>query len=88
MQHGKEPALLTPPRRARTTHRRGLPEDGPLGQIRARRLAIPERPGKLRESERTDFVRVHKSLRVTPAMAADVETRLWSLEELVEQTSR
>jgi IS1 family transposase len=34
-----------------------------------------------------NFVRVHKSLRVTPAMAADVETRLWSLEELVERTS-
>jgi hypothetical protein len=34
-----------------------------------------------------NFVRVHKSLRVTPAMAADVETRLWSLEELVEQTT-
>jgi len=34
------------------------------------------------------FVRVHKSLRVSPAMAAGVDTRLWSLEELVEQTSR
>ena len=32
-------------------------------------------------------VRVHKSLRVTPAMAANVNDRLWSLEELVEQTS-
>ncbi len=33
-------------------------------------------------------VRVHKSLRVTPAMAANVNDRLWSLEELVERTSR
>ena len=34
-----------------------------------------------------NFVRVHKSLRVTPAMAAGVSDRLWSLEELVERTS-
>jgi len=35
-----------------------------------------------------NFVRLHKSLRVTPAMAAGVSDRLWTLEELVEQTSR
>ena len=35
-----------------------------------------------------NFLRQHKSLRVTPAMAADVADRLWTLEELVEQTSR
>jgi hypothetical protein len=35
-----------------------------------------------------NFVRAHKSLRVTPAMAAGVETRLWTLQELVEETSR
>jgi IS1 family transposase len=34
-----------------------------------------------------NFVRVRKSLRVTPAMAASVSDRLWTLEELVEQTS-
>ena len=34
-----------------------------------------------------NFVRVHKSLRITPAMAAGVEDRLWSLQELVEETS-
>jgi hypothetical protein len=33
-------------------------------------------------------VRQHKSLRITPAMAAGVSDRLWTLEELVEQTSR
>ncbi len=33
-------------------------------------------------------VRIHKSLRVTPAMAANVNDRLWLLEELVERTSR
>jgi hypothetical protein len=32
-------------------------------------------------------VRIHKTLRVTPAMAAGVSDRMWSLEELVEQTS-
>jgi IS1 family transposase len=35
-----------------------------------------------------NFVRTHKTLRVTPAMAAGVENRLWTLEELVEKTSR
>ena len=35
-----------------------------------------------------NLVRVHKSLRITPAMAAAVEDRLWSLHELVEETSR
>jgi len=35
-----------------------------------------------------NFVRQHKTLRVTPAMAAGIENRLWSLHELVEQTSR
>src|SRR5258708_21019400 len=32
-----------------------------------------------------NLVRLHKSLRVTPAMAADVTDRLWSLEELVRE---
>jgi hypothetical protein len=35
-----------------------------------------------------NFVRQHKSLRVTPATAAGVSDRLWTLEELVEQASR
>ena len=35
-----------------------------------------------------NLVRVHKTLRVTPAMATNVTDRLWSLEELVEQTSK
>jgi IS1 family transposase len=30
-----------------------------------------------------NFVRIHQSLRVTPAMAAGVTTRLWSIEDLV-----
>ncbi|MCH9052168.1 MAG: hypothetical protein IIA72_13990 [Proteobacteria bacterium] len=34
-----------------------------------------------------NFVRQHKSLRVTPAMAASVSAFLWSLEELVDRIS-
>jgi IS1 family transposase len=34
-----------------------------------------------------NFVRVHRTLRVTPAMEARVTDRLWSLDELVERTS-
>ena len=30
-----------------------------------------------------NFVRVHKTLRTSPAMAADIETRLWSMEDVV-----
>jgi IS1 family transposase len=35
-----------------------------------------------------NLVRIHRTLRTTPAMAAGVETRLWSLQELVEETSK
>jgi hypothetical protein len=35
-----------------------------------------------------NLVRSHKTLRVTPAMAANVTDRVWSLEELVERTSK
>ena len=34
-----------------------------------------------------NFARLHKTLRCTPAMAASVSDRLWSLEELVDRTS-
>jgi IS1 family transposase len=37
---------------------------------------------------RYNFVRQHKTLRVTPAMAAGVTDRLWSMEELVELADR
>jgi hypothetical protein len=30
-----------------------------------------------------NFVRIHKTLRVTPAMAAGVSASLWSMEDLV-----
>jgi IS1 family transposase len=30
-----------------------------------------------------NFVRVHKSLRTSPAMAAGIETRLWSIEDVI-----
>ena len=35
-----------------------------------------------------NYVRLHRSLRMTPAMAIGIENRLWSIEELVERTSR
>ena len=35
-----------------------------------------------------NFVRLHRTARITPAMAAGVSDRVWDLEELVEQTSR
>jgi hypothetical protein len=31
-----------------------------------------------------NFVRLHRTLRCTPAMAAGVSNRLWSVEELIE----
>jgi IS1 family transposase len=34
-----------------------------------------------------NFVRIHRSLRITPAMAAGLTPRLWSLEDLVDRTS-
>ncbi len=34
-----------------------------------------------------NFVRLHRTLRETPAMAASVSDRLWSLEELVERAT-
>ena len=34
-----------------------------------------------------NFVRLHKSLRTAPGLAAGVERRLWTLEEFVERTS-
>ncbi len=34
-----------------------------------------------------NFVRLHSSIRMTPAMAAGVDARLWLLEELVDRTS-
>jgi IS1 family transposase len=35
-----------------------------------------------------NLLRLHKTLRVTPAMAAGVTDRLWSLDELVDRTSK
>lgn len=35
-----------------------------------------------------NFVRMHKTLKCTPAMAAGVEKSLWSLQELVERTTK
>jgi len=35
-----------------------------------------------------NFVRLHGTTRVTPAMAAGVDSRVWSLHEMIEETSR
>jgi IS1 family transposase len=35
-----------------------------------------------------NMVRIHRTLRVTPAMAAGISDKLWTLQELVEETSR
>jgi len=35
-----------------------------------------------------NFVRIHRKLRMTPAMAAGVTNRLWSVEELIAETNR
>jgi len=35
-----------------------------------------------------NFVRVHKTLRMSPAMAAGIETRLWSMEDVVRLVER
>jgi hypothetical protein len=34
-----------------------------------------------------NLVRLHRTLRMTPAMAAGVSSRQWAVEELVERTS-
>jgi hypothetical protein len=36
-----------------------------------------------RGSMHYNFVRLHKTLRVTPAMAAGVDQRLWTMEDMV-----
>lgn len=35
-----------------------------------------------------NYVRIHKSLRTTPATAAGIERSLWTLTELVERTTK
>ena len=35
-----------------------------------------------------NFVRIHKTLRMTPAMAAGIEARLWSIEGVVRLVER
>jgi hypothetical protein len=35
-----------------------------------------------------DFVHKHKTLRITPAMAAGVSDRMWTLETLVEKAAK
>jgi hypothetical protein len=51
-------------------------------------LAVSEKLANLEASvglhyARYNFVRFHRTLRCTPAMAAGVTDRLWSVEELI-----
>lgn len=51
--------------------------------------AFSKKPANLRASvalhyAHYNFVRAHRSLRMTPDMAASVTDRLWSVEELVQ----
>ena len=34
-----------------------------------------------------NFARIHKTLRVTPAMAAGVSDHVWSIEEIIEMVN-
>lgn len=49
--------------------------------------AFSKKPAVALHFAHYNLVRLHKTLRGTPAMAAGVTNRVWSLEELVEQTS-
>jgi hypothetical protein len=42
----------------------------------------------LANEQMRELVRLHRTLRVTPAMAANVTDRVLSLEELVDRTSK
>ncbi|HPI62602.1 MAG TPA: IS1 family transposase, partial [Alphaproteobacteria bacterium] len=33
-----------------------------------------------------NFARIHKTLRITPAMAAGISKHVWSLEEIIQLT--
>lgn len=52
----------------------------------ARRPARPRDPNQGDDHLRDTFARIHKTLRVTPAMEAGVADHVWSLEEIVHLT--
>ena len=47
-----------------------------LGNLTCRRIQLDELSG-------FNFIRIHRTLRLTPAMAAGVTNRLWGVSELV-----
>ncbi len=79
-------------RRAHVTLRPG-PQAASDGRLPGTGLSVTEggngvhSPGSGIVAKHYNFVRQHKSLRVTPAMAAGVSDGMWSLEELVGRTS-
>ena len=42
-----------------------------------------EAPGHVARVERTDFVRIHQTIRCSPAMEAGVTDKLWSLDDMI-----
>jgi hypothetical protein len=72
--------------------RNGLDERGRTAVLTRLTNAFSKKAGNHRAAvalhfAHYNFVRQHKTLRVTPAMAGGVENRLWSVQELVERTS-
>ena len=59
-----------------------------LAPAEGKRSSFFSVPTRRARNARPRAKRLHRSLRVTPAMAAGVSDRFWTLEELVEQTSR
>jgi len=58
------------------------------GKARAERMS-PERRHQIAKKaaakrwSKYNFIRIHKNLRMSPAMAAGIETRLWSMDDVV-----
>jgi hypothetical protein len=58
------------------------------GKARAERMS-PERRHQIAKKaaakrwSKYNFIRIHKTLRMSPAMAAGIETRLWSMDDVV-----
>jgi hypothetical protein len=59
----------------------------PLSAMTTHKLCSPWQAAVALHFAHYNLVRLHKTLRVTPAMAANMMDRVWSLEELVERTS-
>jgi hypothetical protein len=81
----------SPTGKSRMSHSRRMAEHGNRGAPRPTNVfskkAENQRAVVALHFAHCNFVRQHKSLRVTAALAAGVSDRLWTLEGLVEQIS-